>query len=102
MPAPQYIQILIEEGRGLKAAVMEGASIVLRPIMMNTGTTLLGMVPVAFEFGVGMEFQSPMAITVISGIATSVIISLFVLPTIFYLVLRSRTKSDEGEDDNRS
>ena len=91
----EYIQILIEEGRGLKAAVMEGASIVLRPIMMNTGTTLLGMAPVALEFGVGLEFQSPMAITVISGMATSVIISLFVLPALFYLILKSRLKPDE-------
>jgi multidrug efflux pump subunit AcrB len=56
----------------------------IRPILLNNCTTFLGMLPAVFEIGEGSEFQSPMAIAVTSGLIVSVILSLFLLPILFY------------------
>ena len=88
----EYVEILRREGHGLREAIMGSGKIVLRPIIMNNSTTLLGLAPVALELGEGTEFQSPMAIAVISGLLTSVFLSLFIIPVLFYLVLRWKEK----------
>ena len=89
----EYLELLEREGFDLASAVVESGKIVLRPILLNNCTTLLALVPVAMELGEGTEFQSPMAIAVISGLATSVFLSLFVIPTLFYLVRRREKKA---------
>ncbi|RHX85411.1 efflux RND transporter permease subunit [Leptospira stimsonii] len=84
----EYVEILEKENMGLKEAIISSGQVVLRPIIMNNGTTLLGLLPVALELGEGTEFQSPMAVTVISGLAASVVLSLFLVPIAFYYVLK--------------
>ena len=86
----EYVEILEEEGYELKNCILESSKIVLRPIIMNNGTTLLGLLPVALEIGEGTEFQSPMAITVICGLITSVMLSLFLIPLLFYYVKKKK------------
>ncbi len=88
----EYVEILEADGLGLKEAIISSGQVVLRPIIMNNGTTLLGLLPVALELGEGTEFQSPMAITVISGLIASVILSLFLIPIAFYYVLKWQRK----------
>lgn len=80
----EYVEIMREEGMDIRTSIINAARIVLRPVMMNNGTNLLGMIPVAMELGEGTEFQSPMAIAVISGLVASVVLSLFLIPVLFY------------------
>jgi HAE1 family hydrophobic/amphiphilic exporter-1 len=57
---------------------------------MTTLTTLFGLMPLAFGLGAGSELQSPMAITVMSGLLVSTLLTLLVIPTLYYLVERKR------------
>ncbi len=86
----EYVELLLHEGYEFRAAIVESGKIVLRPILLNNGTTLLGLLPVALEIGDGTEFQSPMGIAVISGLAASVFLSLFLTPALFYLLDRKK------------
>ncbi len=92
----EYVEILEEEGRELQDAIVEAGKIVLRPIIMNNGTTLLGLLPVALELGEGTEFQSPMAIAVISGLITSVFLSLYLIPVLFFYLRKWQEKGSES------
>lgn len=83
----EYVHLFIEEGRSLNEAVVEAGKVVLRPILMNNSTTLLGLLPVALKLGEGTEFQAPMAIAVISGLIASVFLSLFLIPVVFARLL---------------
>ena len=72
----------------LMEAVMEAGRRRLRPILMTAATTTLGMVPLAIEIGEGSESWSPMARTVIGGLATSTLLTLIVIPAL-YVALES-------------
>ncbi|MFP3040658.1 CusA/CzcA family heavy metal efflux RND transporter [Treponema primitia] len=74
----------------LKEAVFEGALSRLRPVMMTAGTTLAGSLSLLFSSGTGAEIQKPMAIVVTGGLATSTILTLFLLPSIYLVCFRSR------------
>lgn len=62
----------------------------LRPILMTTLTTVLGLLPLAFEIGDGSESQAPMARVVIGGLTSSTIITLIIIPIIYYLIYKKR------------
>ena len=62
----------------------------LRPILMTTLTTVLGLLPLAFEIGDGSESQAPMARVVIGGLMSSTIITLVVIPLIYYSIFKKR------------
>jgi len=74
---------LRKEGLGLREAVIEGAKSKLRPVLMTTLTTALGLLPLALVTGVGSEIQRPLAIVVIGGLASSTLLTLAVLPTLY-------------------
>lgn len=78
--------------RGMErmAAICEAAHLRLRPIMMTTLTTLLGLLPMAFALGEGSEMRTPMAITVIGGLLTSTMLTLLVVPVMYSLLDRRR------------
>jgi Cu(I)/Ag(I) efflux system membrane protein CusA/SilA len=78
-----YIKQLQETMR-LKQAVFEGALSRLRPVMMTAGTTLAASVSLLFAGGTGAEMQYPMAIVVTGGLITSTILTLFILPCIYW------------------
>ena len=77
-------------GRGLSKieAIIEGGKVRLRPILMTTATTVLGLLPMAIGLGDGAEIRTPMAITVIIGLITSTALTLVVIPTVYALVDR--------------
>ena len=79
-------------GLSLRKAIIEGATARLRPILMITITTILGLTPLAFGIGEGAEMQAPMAITVIGGQITGTILLLVVIPAIYMLVSKERRK----------
>ncbi|MGH8035562.1 MAG: efflux RND transporter permease subunit, partial [Lysobacterales bacterium] len=82
------INRLRERGVARTDAVREAAHLRLRPIMMTTLTTVLGMLPMAFGWGEGSEMRSPMAITVIAGLTTSTLLTLLVVPVMYTLLDR--------------
>ena len=83
------INQLRQEGADRITAIQEAARLRLRPIMMTTLTTVLGLLPMAMGLGEGSEMRTPMAITVIGGLLTSTLLTLVVVP-VMYSVLDRR------------
>jgi len=71
-------------------AIMEAGSARLRPIIMTSLTTALGLLPMAMGFGEGSEVRTPMAITVIGGLVVSTLLTLVVIPVVYSLMDRKR------------
>jgi copper/silver efflux system protein len=74
---------------GIHAAVLKGASLRLRPILMTAFTSVIGLIPMIWSTGTGAEVQKPLALVVMSGLTTSVMLTLIVLPVLFAM-LRER------------
>jgi multidrug efflux pump subunit AcrB len=81
-----YIKQLRQSGMSRTEAIMEAGPIRLRPILMTTGATILGMMPLALGLGAGAELRSPMAVAIIGGLVTSTLLSLIVVPIIYDLL----------------
>ena len=78
-----YIRGLRENGRSVRDAVVEGATLRFRPVMMTATVAMLGLIPFLFSSGPGSEVQRPLAIVVIGGLITCTLLTLLVLPTIY-------------------
>ena len=78
-----YINVLRKEGKERLEAVTTAGPIRLRPILMTTLTTILGLVPLALGIGEGSELQAPMAIVVIGGLTLSTILTLVFVPVLY-------------------
>ena len=78
-----YIRKLRDEGYGTREAVVEGAKIRFRPVMMTATVALLALIPFLFATGPGSEVQRPLAIVVIGGLITSTLLTLVVVPTLY-------------------
>ena len=92
-----YINILRRRGLDVVEAVITAGNVRLRPILMTTATTTLGLLPMALGIGDGAELRTPMAITVISGLVVSTLLTLFVIPSIYTQVHRLRVALGGGE-----
>jgi multidrug efflux pump subunit AcrB len=79
-------QIREKEGVDRKTAILKAAPQRLRPIMMTTITTVLGLFPLALGLGEGSEFLQPLGIVVFSGLSLATLLTLFIIPC-FYLIL---------------
>lgn len=78
-----YTQELRKRGKGLTDAILTACPVRLRPILMSTVATVLGMLPLAIGIGAGGEMRAPMAIVAIGGLAVSTALTLFVIPVLF-------------------
>jgi HAE1 family hydrophobic/amphiphilic exporter-1 len=78
-----YTQLLRERGIGLIRSAVMAARSRLRPILMTTLTTILGMLPMAVNQGVGAEMWRPLGISVIGGLTVSTILTLIYVPSMF-------------------
>ncbi len=78
-----YINTLRRRGMEIREAVMTAGQVRLRPILMTTATTVLGLSPMALGWGDGAELRTPMALAVISGLLSSTILTLVVIPTLY-------------------
>jgi len=85
-----YANTLRARGLALHEAVVQAGAVRLRPILMTTATTVLGLIPMALGLGDGAEIRTPMAVTVIFGLATSTVLTLIVIPSIYYVVMKWR------------
>lgn len=78
-----YINLNRERGMGIISAVVNGGKSRLRPVLMTTATTVLGMVPMAFGVGEGSELWQPMGVVIVGGLTVSTLVTLVLIPTIY-------------------
>ncbi|MGB5658869.1 MAG: efflux RND transporter permease subunit [Thermoanaerobaculia bacterium] len=84
-----YTNQLRREGASKLEALRQAGEVRLRPILMTTATTVLGLLPMALGLGEGSELRSPMALTVIGGLVTSTALTLLIIPAVYSLLDRS-------------
>jgi multidrug efflux pump subunit AcrB len=77
-----------EKGVPMLQAVVDAGAVRLRPILMTTLTTVLGMLPLALGLGEGSELMQPLAIAVVGGLTVSTLLTLFVVPSAYVLAQR--------------
>jgi HAE1 family hydrophobic/amphiphilic exporter-1 len=86
------INQLRQSGVAKSEAIIEAAQSRLRPILMTTLTTVLGLLPMAIGLGEGSEIRTPMAITVIFGLLFASLLTLFLIPVLYSLFDRKQFK----------
>lgn len=79
-------------------AIIEAGSVRLRPILMTTLTTILGLLPMAIGFGEGAEVRTPMAIAVIGGLLVATLLTLVVIPVVYHLLDRKSYSAAPPEE----
>jgi multidrug efflux pump subunit AcrB len=92
----EFSGILHERGMGLKEATIEACKVRLRPILMTSLATLLGLLPMALGIEEGSEQYAPLARAVIGGLGVSVVVTVFLVPAV-YLVIHGRRKAAAAE-----
>ncbi len=85
-----YVNLLRRRGVPRDEAIVQAGRVRLRPILMTTMTTVLGLAPMALGFGEGAEIRMPMAVTVIAGLLCSTVLTLLVIPAVYALLGRRR------------
>ena len=90
-----FIRDLRAKGRALEDAIMEGAMVRLRPVLMTALVASMGFVPMALNVGIGAEIQRPLATVVVGGILSSTLLTLLVLPALYRLA-GARDVNDNG------
>ncbi|MDJ0511723.1 MAG: efflux RND transporter permease subunit [Crocosphaera sp.] len=81
-----YTNQLRQEGMSRHDAILKTGEVRLRPIIMTTASTILGMLPLAIGVGAGAELRQPMAVAIIGGLITSSVLSLIVVPVLYTLL----------------
>lgn len=87
-----YTNLLRKRGYGLEEACIEAARSRLRPILMSTLTTVIALVPMAFFPGEGAEMIQPISITTLGGLTFGSMMTLFLMPTLYYIFNSRRDK----------
>ncbi len=89
-----YTNRLRRAGKAKVEALREACLVRLRPILMTTSTTVLGLLPMALGLGEGAELRTPMALTVVGGLLTSTLLTLIVIPALYLLLDVHRHEAD--------
>jgi len=84
----EYINQLRARGNTIETAAVEGAILRLRPIMMTMLVATLGLLPAAVSHGIGSDSQRPFAIVIVGGLMMNLLMSIFLLPTLYVWVAR--------------
>jgi len=92
----EFSGILRERGMALQQAVVEACKVRLRPILMTSLATLLGMLPMALGVEAGSEQYAPLALAVIGGLGISVAVTVFLVPAV-YLIIPGRVQTAAPE-----
>jgi len=82
----EQIEVERDHGLGLIEAIVEGARLRLRPILMTSLTTVAGMLPLAIGFGEGSEMLQPLAVVIVWGLSFSMLVSLVLVPSIYRML----------------
>ncbi|MDL2322634.1 CusA/CzcA family heavy metal efflux RND transporter [Bacteroidales bacterium OttesenSCG-928-A17] len=81
-----HINNLRKRGVGLKEAVISGSSHRLRPVLMTATVAILGLLPASLSTGIGSDVQRPLATVIVYGLLFGTILTLYVLPALYYMV----------------
>ncbi|HLZ12669.1 MAG TPA: CusA/CzcA family heavy metal efflux RND transporter [Candidatus Acidoferrum sp.] len=84
----EYINQLRARGYTIEDAAIEGAVLRLRPIMMTMLVAMLGLLPAALSHGIGSDSQRPFAIVIVGGLVGALLLSIFLLPTLYVWIAR--------------
>jgi multidrug efflux pump subunit AcrB len=84
----EQIELLRRDGMRVRAAITAAAARRLRPILMTTITTVCGLLPLAMGLGEGAEMLQPLAVTISWGLSFSVLVSLVLVPSVYWMVNR--------------
>jgi cobalt-zinc-cadmium resistance protein CzcA len=85
----EYINQLRARGYSIEDAAVEGAVLRLRPIMMTMLVATLGLLPAAVSHGIGSDSQRPFAIVIVGGLISGLVLSIFLLPTLYTWLART-------------
>jgi multidrug efflux pump subunit AcrB len=88
----EFATLLHEQGKSLLEAVVQSCKIRLRPILMTSLATLLGMIPMAIGLESGSEQYAPLARAIIGGLGVSVVVTVFLVPAV-YLIVHGRREN---------
>ncbi|HEV3512298.1 MAG TPA: efflux RND transporter permease subunit [Candidatus Sulfotelmatobacter sp.] len=86
----EFTHRLEEQGKSIEEAVITSCRVRLRPILMTSLATIIGMVPMALKLGTGSEQYAPLARAIIGGLTVSVVLTVFIVPAAYLLVYRKR------------
>src|SRR3984957_17069117 len=86
-----FANVLRSEGRSLVEAVAHACRIRLRPILMTSLATVVGLLPMAFKLETGSEAYAPLARVIIGGLLSSIVLTIFVVPAAYLLIYQRRT-----------
>lgn len=89
-----YTSLLVDRGRELKAACLEAGCSRLRPVLMTTLTTILGMLPMCFASSGSAGMVQPIGVAVVGGLTSSTFITLFFIPVLYSLVMKQKPKEN--------
>jgi cobalt-zinc-cadmium resistance protein CzcA len=95
----EYINQLRTLGRSPQDAAIEGAVLRLRPIMMTMLVATLGLLPAATSHAIGSDSQRPFAIVIVGGLMVNLVMSVFILPTLYVWIARDGDRLPEPERD---
>jgi len=86
-----YTGLLRDRGLGVDEAALEAGVARLRPVLMTSLTAILGMIPLAFNSGEGGELVQPIGLTVIGGLSSATLMTLFFIPVMYSLFNKKKT-----------
>src|SRR6266478_2969977 len=95
----EYINQLRARGYDIEEAAVEGAVLRLRPIMMTMLVATLGLLPAALSHGIGSDSQRPFAIVIVGGLIAALLLSIFLLPTLYVLTAGPKDKLPQPSSD---
>jgi cobalt-zinc-cadmium resistance protein CzcA len=94
----EYINQLRVRGHSIEDSAIEGAVLRLRPIMMTMLVATLGLLPAALSHAIGSDSQRPFAIVIVGGLISALVMSVFLLPTLYVWIARDGDKLPEMEE----
>jgi cobalt-zinc-cadmium resistance protein CzcA len=96
----EYINQLRARGYAIEDAAVEGAVLRLRPIIMTMLVATLGLLPAALSHGIGSDSQRPFAIVIVGGLISDLVMSIFLLPTLYAWFARADDKLPPPEEES--
>ena len=98
----EFANQLQERGMALREAVIESATLRLRPILMTTGAMVLGAVPLALARGAGAESRQVIGWVIVGGMSLGTVLTLFVVPTFYTIFARNHQQARDAHEDSGS
>ncbi|HAH61898.1 MAG TPA: AcrB/AcrD/AcrF family protein, partial [Treponema sp.] len=91
-----YTGLLINRGKKMKEACLEGGVSRLRPVLMTTLTTIIGTLPMCFDTEGSASMVQPIGLTVVGGLTSSTFVTLFLVPVVYSLIMKEKVADTES------